>query len=169
MRIDVESHPPERRQGAPVTLACGCCCCCCCCLHSLGSVIGSAIAPNIGSGNRLPLTEWDDDETPDIRLPGLSATRLFWRTFAVLSVGGLIVSALIDGGSSFVVGVVLYLLAVPAIQLAAIFLVFLALAISSRADRLHQMKQAAKITLGILAGAFVGGLAMGLPAMFFLR
>lgn len=41
----VESHPPERgaRPTQPVILY-SCCCCCCCCLHTLGGVIGAAVA-----------------------------------------------------------------------------------------------------------------------------
>jgi hypothetical protein len=42
--MNLTKHPPERRRRSVTLAAHGCCCCCCCCLHSLGSLIGSAVA-----------------------------------------------------------------------------------------------------------------------------
>src|SRR5262245_37793029 len=63
--IRFEAHPPERkRRPQSVVVACGCCCCCCCCLHTLGGVIGAAVAPAFGrraypSKYRLLVEEYD--------------------------------------------------------------------------------------------------------------
>src|SRR6266540_1367403 len=43
LQIAIRSHPPERRRRQGNVAAC-CCCSCCCCLHSLGGLIGSAVA-----------------------------------------------------------------------------------------------------------------------------
>lgn len=41
----IERHPPERRANRGVVVACtGSCCCCCCCLHTVGGIVGAAIA-----------------------------------------------------------------------------------------------------------------------------
>jgi hypothetical protein len=58
-RVDFSAHPPERRRRPAVTLYGGCCCCCCC-LHTIGSVIGAAVAPTIGRGRRPSLYSYDD-------------------------------------------------------------------------------------------------------------
>jgi hypothetical protein len=43
--ITVHVHPPERRGQRSTVLTCGACCCCCCCLHSVGALLGAALAP----------------------------------------------------------------------------------------------------------------------------
>ena len=48
--VVIQKHTPERRRRAVTTLNCGCSCCCCCCLHTMGSLVGAAIAPTIGHG-----------------------------------------------------------------------------------------------------------------------
>src|ERR1022692_233243 len=67
--ISVVAHAPERRRhrtGVPAQAGPGCCCCCCCCLHSVGSLIGAAVAPNLGPRSRMPaylaLTHYSDEE-----------------------------------------------------------------------------------------------------------
>jgi hypothetical protein len=62
-------HPPERgrrRAGVPAQAGPGCTCCCCCCLHSVGSLIGAAVAPNLGRQRAyLALIEqWEEEELP---------------------------------------------------------------------------------------------------------
>ena len=63
--ITIVKHEPERRRKALTTLNCGCsCCCCCCCLHTIGSIVGAAIAPNFGGGAKggVPLMDYWDEE-----------------------------------------------------------------------------------------------------------
>lgn len=57
-------HPPDKRRGhlsVPAQAGPCCCTCCCCCLHSLGGIIGAAVAPNMGSAARPPgpKANWD--------------------------------------------------------------------------------------------------------------
>jgi hypothetical protein len=70
--VMVIAHPPERRQGrssVPAQAGPGCCCCCCCCLHTLGAIIGAAVAPNLGGGPKprsyVPLTHYWDEEADE--------------------------------------------------------------------------------------------------------
>jgi hypothetical protein len=69
--IEVVAHPAERRRGrqTPPAQAGHCCCCCCCCLHTIGSLIGAVVAPNLGGGGRpseaLALTSYWDEEFDD--------------------------------------------------------------------------------------------------------
>jgi hypothetical protein len=61
--VNFESHLPERRRQGSTTLYAGCCCCCCCCcLHTVGGLIGAAIAPSIGSGRPPSLFHYDEEE-----------------------------------------------------------------------------------------------------------
>jgi hypothetical protein len=56
--ITIVSHRPERRQVRPrvPALAGPCCCsCCCCCLHTVGGIIGAALAPQLGRKPARPL------------------------------------------------------------------------------------------------------------------
>src|SRR5262249_33950685 len=69
--VVVVAHPGERRRGCstvPAQAGHCCCCCCCCCLHSLGGLIGAAVAPNLGApGPRsyMRLTYYWDEEDYD--------------------------------------------------------------------------------------------------------
>jgi hypothetical protein len=64
--LTIECHPPERRRRVEARMCCGSCCCCCCCLHTLGGIIGAAIAPKLGSQSsawsHLSLIEYWDEE-----------------------------------------------------------------------------------------------------------
>src|SRR5262245_16517565 len=75
--VTIIAHPAERRSRRPsIPAQAGhcCCCCCCCCLHSLGAVIGAAVAPNLGGGSGprsyLPLMHyWDEVDDPGAWAP----------------------------------------------------------------------------------------------------
>ncbi len=76
--VSFVAHPPERRHRRPIApaLAGGCCCCCCCCLHTLGSIIGAAVAPTMGdrSGPRsYSPTSYFWEEEDERGAPALSA------------------------------------------------------------------------------------------------
>ncbi len=60
--VRVVVHPPERgprRSSVPAQAGPCCCSCCCCCLHTLGGLIGAAVASNLAGPPRrsadLPL------------------------------------------------------------------------------------------------------------------
>ncbi|HEY7426413.1 MAG TPA: hypothetical protein VH682_19425 [Gemmataceae bacterium] len=84
-------HPPDKRRGhlsVPAQAGPCCCTCCCCCLHSLGGIIGAAVAPNMGSAAKpsgskanwdlLLAHYWEEIEEPGPLGPareGITATR----------------------------------------------------------------------------------------------
>jgi hypothetical protein len=135
------AHPPERRRRSIIVTGCGCCCCCCCCLHTLGGVIGAAVA---GATQR-----------------GRAGASLYWRTVAVLLFAlALGLGAFMRGGSEgIIVGVVIGLLVFPGVQLAASLLAVLIAAFQpeqpfpTRSDRLRAIGW---ITIWTVVGALIG-------------
>ena len=160
--IHFESHPPERRRRTE-TLMCGCCCCCCCCLHTVGGIVGSAVAPAFGKKNPLPIHYYYDEEwdiqVPDVARPGISAVKLFWMITLVLSIIGVLMSCA-GGGDGIVVGLVIIAMVFPALQLGSAFFTLLTLLIAQRDDRRFQLRQLGKITLGLFVGTLAGIMAM---------
>lgn len=161
-RIDIQIHPPERRRRTE-TLMCGCCCCCCCCLHTVGGIIGSAVAPAFGKKDRLPIYYYYDEEldaeVPAIQTPGISAVRLYW----ILSLAFALIGALLGvlgGGEGFVIGLVILAMVYPAVQLAGVIVTLIVLAASNRPDKSRQLWQLGKITLGLFVGTAAGIMAM---------
>ena len=67
--ISFESHQPERRRKGSTTLYGPGCCCCCCCLHSVGGLIGAAIAS--ASGRFDPVPPFPSIRTDPERAPTL--------------------------------------------------------------------------------------------------
>ena len=46
----IEAHPPERGEHKKqYVILYSCCCCCCCCLHTIGGVVGAAVAGATGN------------------------------------------------------------------------------------------------------------------------
>lgn len=174
--VVIVAHPPERRLprgGAPAQA--GHCCCCCCCLHSLGALIGAAVAPALGRGperSYLPITHyWDEEDdydegddsgerrpgTPDIALPksGPSAVSLFWWIFlGLVGLGSLLGAA--SGPEGFMVGWIILLLVLPLLQLGSAIITSIVLAVSQRSDTRYQFVQLGKITLGLVIGTVAG-------------
>jgi hypothetical protein len=65
----IECHPPERRRRTEIRMCHGSCCCCCCCLHTVGGIVGAAVAPKRGgpstAWSHLSLIEyWDEEYEP---------------------------------------------------------------------------------------------------------
>lgn len=175
--VQLESHPPERRRRPPtVTLMC-CCSCCCCCLHTVGGIIGSALAPAFGRGNRAALTYYYDEELdiqmPDIARPGVSSVKVFWIMSLIAAVVWAFASVLIEhrnpmGG--LMIGLVILALVYPAVQLGCAVVLLLWMACSSRQDRSYQLKQLGKITLGLFLGTIAGILFMvGIGVLMSIR
>jgi hypothetical protein len=178
--VVIVAHPPERRQpraGPPAQA--GHCCCCCCCLHSLGALIGAAVAPAIGRGQErsyLPIAHyWDEEDeyddagdsgeyrprTPDIALPrsGPSSVALFWWVLlALIGLGTLL--SVVSGPEGLMVGWVIMLMVLPFMQLGSALITCIALALSPRQDKRWQFIQLGKITLGVVIGTVAGIAAM---------
>ena len=159
--VQIEQHQAERRRRAVTTMyGCGCsCCCCCCCLHSLGSLIGAAIAPTAGTGAPMTLTDYYDDEAgdlvPDVRKPGISAVAVHWWIVAALCAASFVVP--ISGES---IGLAVCVFAFPALQLASVFVTLVIIAVWPRPDKMYQLRQLGKITLGMILGTLAGLLVM---------
>jgi len=182
--LKLTKHPPERRRpSGSVVLPCGCCCCCCCCLHTLGGVLGAAIAPSFGSTrNNFPTRyrllveeyEFEDDAEPfaaaalPIRKPrAVSGVALYW--WIVLGFVGLamLYGAAAGSGGSVGVAVLGLALGLPVLQILASFLAALVLVATTRDDKKYQLVQVGKITLGTVLGTVAGILAMvGIAAPF---
>lgn len=172
----IEHHPPERRASRGIVLACpGSCCCCCCCLHSLGGIIGAAMADKIGRGKSVPREASQTREDVARQDSMASASRLYWWTFLVLSflvfAGGvpLAVVNLQPGPDRWLnaflmvgVGVVFFF---PILQLAASAIAALLLACRwprARALRSAGLGQLARIALGVVVGVVAAIIAMGI-------
>ena len=176
--IAVAALPPERHhRGVAPAQAGGCCCCCCCCLHTLGGVVGAAVAPALGGPAPLPPRwaddgDWDDDgddgfDRPQARpsrrrdyappAAGMTAVAYFW-----LSLLG--VTALAAAGAAVEYGVLgsaaVVVLGLPLLQLGAAGVTALILAFSDRPDRGHQFRRLGLIVLGVVVGAGGGMAAM---------
>jgi hypothetical protein len=159
----LESHPPERRRRSTETLMCGCCCCCCCCLHTVGGIIGAAVAPAFGKNSRLPLHYYYDEEfdiaVPDIGKTGVSAVKVFWLISLVLALVGAMLGCAV-GREGIIIGLIILALVYPGVQLGSGIIVLIWLALSVRHDKSFQLKQTGKIILGLFVGTAAGIMAM---------
>ena len=157
--IQIEAHAPERgKRAGVVTVGCGCCCCCCC-LHTIGGLIGAAAAPIFGAGATPTPFHYDVDdfdiELPSLAKPGLSAISTYWYTFLILTaIGGLIALA------SGVVGVVILVLVLPLVQLGAVVVSAMLLALNPRSVQDGQLWTLGKIALGLVVGTGLGVVSM---------
>lgn len=103
--MNLRKHPPERRRRGVILAAHGCCCCCCCCLHSLGSLIGSAVA-----GVKAP-------PTPEAR----RTVRIYWIAFLLSVITG-IPPLYAENNRNMTVALILAAICLPAAQWFASFL-----------------------------------------------
>ncbi|HZZ80941.1 MAG TPA: hypothetical protein VFE62_20735 [Gemmataceae bacterium] len=164
--IVLQKHEPERRRKAVTTLHCGCTCCCCCCLHTIGSIVGAAVAPAIGSGEPLPLTYYYDDEigadVPLIRKPSFSSVTMFWWLTCVLIFGCFAFGIISERGSSesVLITAVIVLLIFPGLQLISAVLTLFVYLIWPRYDKFQQIAKVGKILGGVVLGALAGTLVM---------
>jgi hypothetical protein len=97
---------------------------------------------------------------PNIAKPGISAVQVFWLLSLALTVLGAFIGIAQEGGSGFIVGLVILALVFPAVQLVSAILVALWLSVSARQDKWFQLRQVGKITLGLFLGTVAGILAM---------
>ena len=170
----IKQHLPERgerKKSYLVVYSCGSCCsCCCCCLHTLGGVIGAAVA-----GDYCPEDDvhnvsdtWEGTAEPRKHLP--SSQGQFWSSFfSVIVIGAVIASNFEPWDDPTAPAESIYVLVLifgPAWMLGASLLAALRIAI--RRDlpcRDRYWAQLGKITGGMLLGTLVGLLVMGLLAM----
>ena len=161
--IDIEIHLPERRRRNEIRMCHGSACCCCCCLHTVGGIIGSAVAPSFGKNNRMALNYYYDEEldiaVPNVAKTGISAVKLFW----LLSLAGLLLAPLLGalwGLGGLGAGLFIIAMIFPAVQLLSALVTYICMAASSRPDKSFQVRQVGKITLGLVVGVGAGIMAM---------
>ena len=154
-----QRHPPERgtRNGKHVVVN-SACSCCCCCLHTLGALIGIAVAGNLRAEAVAPT----DSPNPPKRLPSIQG--MFWRNVLVASLASVILFALFypgvfsDAVASFVLLVGIlgpgWLLAASALSSIEIRVRF------DPAIRKEYGRHLGKISLGIFVGSIIGFLVM---------
>jgi len=167
--LRIVSHEPERRRRQVLNLACGgSTCCCCCCLHSVGGLIGAAVAPAFGPGARLPIYYYYDEEidedVPYTMKPGISAIALYWWIFlgVILLAPCLLLPFFAEGrgGNSLLFGLVILALVLPAVQFGVGIIVLIVLACMQRPDKSFQLWRLGKIMLGLVVGTIAGILSM---------
>jgi len=149
---------------------CGCCCCCCCCcLHSLGGLIGAAVA-SIPRKDTAWSDRWppaDDSELragriDDVRRTefqsdrprtGLSAVGLYWLLVVVLSAAMPLWAALFASvrANEIVISLVILALVLPGIQLAASVIACL-LVVCFYSDKVWSLRALGWITLWSVLG-----------------
>ena len=140
--VEFERHEPERRHATGGRVLCnGGCCCCSCCLHSLGGLVGAALASRKEKAST-----------------GSSIVGLYWAVLAFLALATFALMSF--GGVS--VGVITVLLLLPVIQLAASLISWIWLV--KQSDRFLDPDASARILGRITLHSFVGAL-IGLFAM----
>lgn len=111
-RIAIERRPPERRWPPVVvgSVCCSTCCCCCCCAHTLGSVVGAAGASVAVSADGS----------------GRVAAAVYWGIVFLLAVPSAFLALL---AGDLAVGLIVYAIFFPVLQLAASLLALPVLAV----------------------------------------
>ena len=179
--VVIQKHQPERRRKAVTTVYCGCsCCCCCCCLHTVGSLVGAAVAPTFGSGGIglgafTTLPYYHDEDTgrtvPLFRKAGLSSVSVFWWLLCAMIFACLALAIVTNEGrtDAVVITGIGILMVFPVLQLASALLTAIVFACWPRFDKGHQLKQLGRITLGVIIGTLSGiGVMAALGAAFTL-
>lgn len=146
--VQFEKHQPERRRGFGGYLFCGGgCCCCSCCLHTLGGLIGAALA------------------TATKPAEGGSATGFYWTCVLIQAAICILASAAL----SVMTGLVIALTFLPLMQLIASLVTYVWILTrgSESPDRAANLQTLGSITLWSVIGAVLGLMLMMLGfAMF---
>jgi hypothetical protein len=177
--IVVRPHPPERLVRALArgeVAACCSCCSSCCCLHSLGSLAG-AIAGSFdradppdpgGKGKGVPPAGLRDDELDGPvagapAKPGSApvAATIFWWSAAALAVLTIVASPMIWDPTIPVLGIGVLIFFLPGVLLGGAVVSALVIASTpTLRGNPGEWKRLGWITLGIVAGALIGGILM---------
>lgn len=153
----IQRHPPERgaRSGNRVALyVISGCSCCCCCLHSLGGLIGVAVAGNYRAENA------EAHLSPIRSKPLPSGQRMFWSSFLWVTLTTMVLGALMTAeqyNDPFGV-LILFAIFAPAWLLGACAIS--ALQISIRIPVPLQRgywRHLGRLLIGILIGTGIGG------------
>ena len=154
----IERHPPERRENRGVIVACtGSCCCCCCCLHTLGGIVGAAVASPSGTST--------DGAS---QASSAKAAHTYWLLLVALcgliAAGGMSI-AYSDRGRWQDVAIVVggLVLGLPLVQIAVSVAAVILIAINwpfRFADKRAALKRIGRITRHTITGTMVGVIIM---------
>ncbi len=138
-RVDLRPLPSERGRRRAVVAA-SCCCTCCCCVHSLGGIVGAALATGrIRRAAPLPGLP-GDDEARSKRHWALYPVSVYWKACgAALALSVVVYYFAMNesmrprewGWMLQLVGIVF----LPIVQLAGGFIAILWVTVSSHPDR----------------------------------
>jgi hypothetical protein len=163
--VQIEHHPPERRRRPVVTLygTCCICCCCCCCLHSVGALVGAAIAPTPlldPLARRLGGSHKKNDKAPPAPpKSGISAAAIYWWILcAQILVGAVYILFYYPSDLEAIeIGCLVLLFFLPLLQLfSSIITTVIIKAYWFGLRRKEANEQLGKITMGSFIGAFFG-------------
>jgi hypothetical protein len=155
MGITIERLPPERSSTMPVAAAAGgCCSSCCCCFHTVGSLIGAALA-------RAPKVTPSDTPVAVIAgaptEPKYSATKEYWLSFLIGSVIlMMILGVYLDGNDRAAGMAIFYAILIPAVQLGASIIALVMILVSKRPGQGERLGHLGRITLYAFVGALIG-------------
>jgi hypothetical protein len=140
LSVRFDKHQPERGRGIGANVCCGSCCCCCC-LHSLGGVIGGAVATAKGK------SEADG-----------SFIAFYWTALTLMTAG------LVAWGdySGKGLGIFASLLFLPFVQLFTSFLalIWIEARYANVSERKASRNMLGRITVWSFLGAIIGLIAM---------
>lgn len=156
MGITIERLPPERSSTMPLAAAAGgCCSCCCCCFHSVGSLLGAALAkPPKVEASDAPIAAIAGTPT----VPKYSAYKEYWLAFLIGSIVLMMILGLyIDDGDKALAMLVIYAMLVPAAQLGGSIIALVMILTSKRPGQRERLRHLGKITLYAFIGTLIGG------------
>jgi hypothetical protein len=158
-----QPHPPERKRRSTVLLVHGCCCCC---LHSAGGIAGSiwgSLRRNAPSPDSLTTPEAVRQEE-EVKTAHRLAVKVYWLVFTILSFLSIVVTTLINHEDA-IVGAVLTLIYLPALQLLASLLTLLWIPMKEPVRKQVFLRRLGRISLYGFLGALIG--SIGLVVTFF--
>lgn len=155
MGITIERVPAERTASMPVAAAAGgCCSCCCCCFHTLGGLIGAAIAkPKAVPMPEAPVATIDGAPTT----PKYTAWKEYWTAFLIATlITIMILGFYINDDDKLLAMVVIYGMVTPLVQLGGSLIALGMMLSSKRPGRSERLWHLGKITLYSVIGAGLG-------------
>jgi len=158
-----QPHPPERKRRSTTLMVHGCCCCC---LHSAGGIAGSiwgSLRRNAPSPDSLTTPEAVRQED-ELKTAHRLAVKVYWLVFTICSFLAIVVTSLINREDA-IVGAVLTLLSLPAVQLLASAVTLVWIQIKPPVRKRECLRRLGKISLYGFVGGLIG--SIGLVVTFF--
>ena len=153
------ARPGERKRRSTVLLVHGCCCCCC--LHSVGGVAGS-----IWGSLRRRAPDPDTLTTPEavrqedeLRTAHRTAVKAYWLVFTIVTFVTTVVTTIVNRREALL-GALLTLLSLPALQLLASGITLIWIQTHPPVRKLECLGRLGKISLYGFLGALIGSIGL---------